>query len=303
MAENIVKYQSGTVRARLEKSERILLRNVDFSLDAGESLALIGETGSGKTILALSLMKLLPPNVTAEAGELIFLGQDLSESKNMQAHLGKTIVYIPQNGLEFLNPTRTVRHHLYDGLQRMGVKRGLWAQMAEEKLRLSGFSEAEAVLDKYPFQLSGGMAQRVTIALAACSEAKLIIADEPTNGLDSGGKEAFWELLDSLFPTAARIIITHDMSVAAQCSRALVLCGGRALEKGSAEGILERPYHPYTRALMGALVKNGMEESPVLRKEKGECPFYKRCKAAKNECRNTLRYHASEDREWWCNDI
>ncbi len=303
MAENIIKYQSGTVRARLEKSERILLQNVEFSLDAGESLALIGETGSGKTVLALSLMKLLPPNVTAEAGHLMFLGQDLSDSKNMQAYLGKTIVYIPQNGSEFLNPTRTIRRHLYDGLQRMGVKRGLWAQTAKEKLRLSGFLEPEAVLDKYPFQLSGGMAQRVTIALAACSEAKLNIADEPTNGLDSGGKEAFWEMLDSLFPTAARIIITHDMSVAAQCSRALVLCGGRALEQGSAEGILERPCHPYTRALMGALVKNGMEESPVLRKKKGACPFYKRCKAAKDECRDTLRYHTSGDREWWCNDI
>ena len=303
MAENILKYQSGTVRARLEKSERILLRDVEFSLDVGESMALIGETGSGKTILALSLMKLLPPNVTAEAGKLIFLGQDLSGSKNMQAHLGKTIVYIPQNGSEFLNPTRTVRRHLYDGLQRMGVKRGQWAQQATEVLTLSGFAEPKEVLDKYPFQLSGGMAQRITIALAACSKAKLIIADEPTNGLDSGGKEAFWEMLDRLFPAAARIIITHDMTVAARCSRALVLCGGRTLEQGLAEGILERPYHPYSRALMGALVKNGMEESPVLRNEKGECPFYKRCKVAKNECRNALRYHASGDREWWCNDI
>lgn len=134
-----------------------------------------------------------------------------------------------------------------------------------------GFAQPEAILKQYPFQLSGGMAQRVTIALALCSEAKLLIADEPTNGLDQDSKRQTLSLLNELFPDAAKLIITHDISVAAECDRLLVLCGGRMLETGISSEVLAAPHHPYTKALLDALVENGMRETPALRAETGCC--------------------------------
>ena len=157
-----------------------------------------------------------------------------------------------------------------------------------------------AILDRYAFQLSGGMAQRVTIALALCSEAKLLIADEPTNGLDQDSKRQTLSLLNELFPDAAKLIITHDISVAAECDRLLVLCGGRMLETGISSEVLAAPHHPYTKALLGALVENGMRETPALRTETGCCPFYRRCPSARTPCRAEMPLRKANGREWWC---
>lgn len=163
-----------------------------------------------------------------------------------------------------------------------------------------GFAQPEAILKQYPFQLSGGMAQRVTIALALCSEAKLLIADEPTNGLDQDSKRQTLSLLNELFPDAAKLIITHDISVAAECDRLLVLCGGRMLETGISSEVLAAPHHPYTKALLGALVENGMRETPALRTETGCCPFYRRCPSARDPCRTEMPRRKANGREWWC---
>ena len=220
-------YACGMISAKLSHGERVLLENVFFSLSSGERLAVIGETGSGKTMLALSILGLLPSNVRMQGGCLQLDGAALPAGRQLQALRGDKLVYIPQNGAEFLLPARTVRKQLYDSLKKLGLPRKDFPALAAEKLRLAGFDAPETVLDKYPFQLSGGMAQRVTIALAACSRARLLIADEPTNGLDEAGRAQFFALLDSIFPDAAKLIITHDISVAARCDRVLVLCGGR----------------------------------------------------------------------------
>ena len=145
-----------------------------------------------------------------------------------------------------------------------------------------------------------GMAQRVTIALALCSRARLLIADEPTNGLDQDSKQQTLSLLNGLFPDAAKLIITHDISVAATCDRILVLCGGRMLETGISSEVLTAPYHPYTKALLGALVENGMRETPALRTETGFCPFYRRCPSARERCRTEMPPRKNNSREWWC---
>ena len=222
------------------------------------------------------------------------------ESRMATAWLGKEIVYIPQNGYEFLNPSRTVRKHLYDSLVRIGVPAGRRDAVACEKFEQAGFPEPKSVMDKYPFQLSGGMAQRVTIALALCSRAKLLIADEPTNGLDEAAKAKFMNLLGTLFPEAGKLVITHDISVAAMCDRLLVLCRGRAMESGKATDVLTSPYHPYTKALLSALVENGMRQTPILRKELGLCPFYRRCTHATVQCQGALPKQEADGREWWC---
>lgn len=185
-------YACGMISAKLSHGERVLLQDVSLSLFAGERLAVIGETGSGKTMLALSILGLLPANVRMQSGCIQMDGAALPARVQLQTLRGDKLVYIPQNGAEFLLPTRTVRKQLYDSLKKLGLPRKEFPASAAEKLRLAGFDAPETILDKYPFQLSGGMAQRVTIALAACSRARLLIADEPTNGLDENGRAQFF---------------------------------------------------------------------------------------------------------------
>ncbi len=294
-------YACGTIFAKLSRGECALLRDVSFSLSSGERLAVIGETGSGKTMLALSILGLLPSNVRMQGGCIQMDGTALPTGKQLQTLRGDKMVYIPQNGAEFLLPARTVRKQLYDSLKKLGLPRKVFPALAAEKLRLAGFDAPETVLDKYPFQLSGGMAQRVTIALAACSRARLLIADEPTNGLDEAGRAQFFALLDSIFPDAAKLIITHDISVAARCNRVLVLCGGRMLETGAVDAVLGPPHHPYTKALLAAQVANGMQPSPVLREGVSGCPFYVRCPEADASCLNgAMQKHTVGMSEWWC---
>ena len=294
-------YACGTICAKLSRGERVLLRDVSFSLSAGERLAIIGETGSSKTMLALSILGLLPANVRMQGGNIRLDGAALPTGKRLQALRGDKLVYIPQNGAEFLLPARTVRKQLYDSLKKLGLPRKDLPALAAEKLRLAGFDAPEAVLDQYSFQLSGGMAQRVTIALAACSRARLLIADEPTNGLDEAGRAQFFALLDSIFPDAAKLIITHDISVAARCDRVLVLCGGRMLETGAVDAVLGTPHHPYTKALLAAQVANGMQPSPALQDGASVCPFYARCPEADEACLNgAMQKHTDGKTEWWC---
>lgn len=294
-------YACGTISAKLSRGERVLLQDVSFSLSSRERLAVIGETGSGKPMLALSILGLLPANVRMQGGCLQLDGAALPAGRQLQALRGDKLVYIPQNGAEFLLPARTVRKQLYDSLKKLGLPRKDFPALAAEKLRLAGFDAPETVLDKYPFQLSGGMAQRVTIALAACSRARLLIADEPTNGLDEAGRAQFFALLDSIFPDAAKLIITHDISVAARCDRVLVLCGGRMLETGVSSTVLSAPRHPYTKALLAAQVANGMQPSPILREGTSGCPFYTRCPETDAGCLNgAMQKHTVGMSEWWC---
>jgi len=295
----ILEFYSGVVTAKLESSRKLLLSDVAFALQEGESLALIGETGSGKTMTAMAIMGLLPGNVTAADAQILFCGQPIPEDRRKL--LGVEIVYIPQNGLEFLDPSKKVRHHLYDSLQKLGISRKDWEKTALQKLFEVGFTQPESVIDKYPFQLSGGMAQRVTIAISACSRAKLVIADEPTNGLDHEAKVRFMDMLEKLFPDTARLIITHDMGVAALCDKTLVLCGGKRMETGPSSSLINQPRHPYTAALISALVKNGMRETPVLRTGEHACPFYAKCAQADEHCSPC---HKQENgREWWCSQV
>ena len=294
-------YACDTISAKLSRGERVLLQDVSFSLSSGERLAVIGETGSGKTMLALSILGLLPANVRMQSGCIEMDGAALPSGKQLQTLRGDRLVYIPQNGAEFLLPARTVRKQLYDSLKKLGLPRKDFPALAAEKLRLAGFDAPETILDKYPFQLTGGMAQRVTIALAACSRARLLIADEPTNGLDEAGRAQFFALLDSIFPDAAKLIITHDISVAARCDRVLVLCGGRMLETDASSTVLRAPRHPYTKALLAAQVANGMQPSPVLRESSSGCPFYARCPEADAACLNgAMQKHTDGKTEWWC---
>ncbi len=284
----VLSYKSGEITAKIKGGSRVIVRDVDFDIEEGERLALIGETGAGKTMIAQSIMRLLPENVRQTGGSMVFCGVDLSDLKTVRKILGKEIAYIPQSGADCLNPTRKVKYHLYDSLKRMGLKGDALKAACIDNLVKAGFEDAAAILNLYPFQLSGGMAQRVTIALALCSHAKLIICDEATNGLNYVDKTVFVKRISELFPSAAKLFITHDMQVAGACDRIGVLCSGRLVESGEAAIVSTAPKHPYTQSLLSALAKNGMKQTPVLRKNEGDCPFYPRCEIACEECKGEI---------------
>lgn len=301
--EPVLELNTGRITAKTSDGEKTLVRDVTVSLLPGESMALIGETGSGKTMTALSVMRLLPKNVRQTGESIRFCGEPLPAGRAMRKLLGTKIVYIPQSGADFLNPSRTVRGQLWDGLQKNGVPIAKRNGRMKELLKTVGFEKPEEIWNLYPFALSGGMAQRVSIALAACADARLILADEPTNGLDRVATGDFFALMKRLFPDAAYLVITHDISVARLCDRITVLCRGRMCERGPSREVLSSPNHPYTKALLGALVENGMLETPVLREDGHGCPFCARCPAAKETCgKDPFEPSVREldGTEWWC---
>lgn len=293
----VLEYCSGRIATRRGNA---LAEGVYFSVQEGETLALIGETGSGKTIIARSIMKLLPDDVEAESTRIEFCGRDITHIKRMKKLLGREIVYIPQSGHECLNPSKTVKSQLLDGLKAEKTKRKLRINSAFNRLRAVGFDDPESVLKKYPFELSGGMAQRVVIAMALNENARLVICDEPTNGIDEEGRDDTINLIKDLFPTAGIIIITHDMSVAEKTDKTAVLCKGKILETGETAKIINEPKTPYTKALIKALVKNGMKETMKLRSNDGDCPFYARCGEADNDCLNEIKYKTADNVRYRC---
>ena len=290
-------YACGMISAKLSRGERVLLQDVSFSLSSGQRLAIIGETGSGKTMLALSILGLLPANVRMQSGCIEMDGAALPAGKQLQTLRGDKLVYIPQNGAEFLLPTRTVRKQLYDSLKKLGLPRKDFPALAAEKLRLAGFDAPETLLDKYPFQLSGGMAQRVTIALAACSRARLLIADEPTTALDVTIQAQILDLMKDLQKKTKMgiIFITHNLGVVADiCDKVSVMYAGRIVEQGPVDDIFYEPAHPYTKGLLRSMPRVDAESyerlipiegTPVdmLNPPEG-CPFAPRCEHCMKIC-------------------
>lgn len=264
----------------------VIVPDLSFSLDAGERLAIVGESGCGKTMTAMAILSLLPSNCTRE-GQIIFDGRELRprDERRMRALRGRDIVFVPQSGGEFLNPALTVGTQLAESLRRAGVKgRAALRSATVQKLREAGLDDAEDAVRKYPFQLSGGQAQKVVLASALCSKPRLVIADEPTKGIDEEGAMRFMDSLDRLFPDAAVIVITHNVHIANRCRRVLVMYRGEMMEYGSCATVLGLPSHPYTASLTAALPDGGLCPRPVLREEGHGCAFYSRCPSAGERC-------------------
>lgn len=296
----MIEYSSGIIKAKLNKSEKILVNNVSFSLKEKEMLSIIGETGSGKTIIAYSIMKLLPENVYSDNLSFIFNKQNLSKKKSMKKYLGKEIVYIPQSGLESLNPKITISKQIDDSLKLNNVPKNCYKKYKHDLLLKVGFTNPEEILEKYSFELSGGMGQRIVIMLASISNPKLIIADEPTNGLDAKAKNEIIDLLKKMFPLAAIVLITHDISLASKSSKCIVLNKGIVMEQGKSKKILSFPNHPYTKALISVLVENGMQESLDIRNVNSKCPFANRCNKYQDSCNKDIPLQKNEFSQWRC---
>src|SRR5215468_1793509 len=228
-----------------------VLRGLSFQLARGRVLGLVGESGAGKSMVGRAIAHLLPPGFTVTGGTLCFEGHNLAAmaARPRRALLGRDISFIPQAPLTALNPVLTIGRQFDEHLARQGMRgRPERRERATAMLASAQLPNASALLDQYPHQLSGGMCQRVLIAMAFASDPRLVIADEPTTALDVTMHPPIIRLIADMQKAhgTAVIFITHDLRLAAQlCDDIIVLYAGRAVERGPARTVLAAPAHPY----------------------------------------------------------
>jgi len=235
-----------------------ILRGVSLSVNAGEVMALVGESGAGKSTIAKAVLGILPAGIRVTAGNILFEGADLLTlpPAKLRDLLGVRIALIPQDPLTSLNPARRIGDQLTDGLRlRAGLTRKQALDKALDLLNDVHIREPERVLKRYPHELSGGMRQRVLIAQAFSLKPHVIIADEPTTALDVTVQKQVLRLIRDMQREhgTTLLFVTHDLGVVAQiCDRMTVLYGGKVLEEGATADILANPQSAYTKALLAA---------------------------------------------------
>ncbi len=242
---------------------------IDFHVDRGEILGLVGESGCGKSVTSLSLLRLIAPPGRIEAGEVVFDGQDLMtlKSKEMRALRGDRISMIFQQPTSSLNPVFNVGMQLSEVLElHRNMKRKMARDRAEELLRMVGIPDPARRLAAFPHSLSGGMAQRVMIAMALACEPELLIADEPTTALDVTIQAQILDLMRALQheTRTAIILITHDLGVVAEMAdRVAVMYAGEIVEQADVTSLFARPQHPYTQGLIGSVPTIGVQKEEL----------------------------------------
>ena len=281
-----------------------ILRGIDLDIGRGRILGVVGESGSGKSSLAACLVRLLPANLSRIDGEIVFDGTDLLGlgEAAMNAYRGTRIAMIFQDPMTALNPVFTIGTHLVDVLRRRhpGLAREAATARAIAALRGVGIADAALRLASYPHQLSGGMRQRVSIAMALLVEPDLLLADEPTTALDATVEAQIVTLLEALRESFAGsiVFISHHLGLVAQfCDDLCVMYGGTIVETGPVAAVLEDPRHPYTRALL-ACELDGDAEGGRLVSIPGEvpdpvaahvaCVFAPRCPHTIDACRTSI---------------
>ncbi|HBV98213.1 MAG: peptide ABC transporter ATP-binding protein [Peptococcaceae bacterium BICA1-7] len=277
------------------------VRGVSFSVGQGEAVALVGESGCGKSITALSVMGLIPsPPGRIVCGSVYFAGEDLvlKPEREMEKIRGKDISIIFQDPMTSLNPTMTAGNQIAEVLSRHSREsRDQIAARALELLKLVGISQPERRLRQYPHELSGGMRQRVMIAMALACRPRLLIADEPTTALDVTIQAQIMELLQELRGRTgtAVILITHDLAVVAGfAQRVMVMYAGKLVESGPTRDLFRSPLHPYTSGLLGSVPRLDSSGDKPLRSIAGRppdlispprgCAFWPRCSMAMKIC-------------------
>jgi len=269
------------------------LDGVDLLVEARQALGIVGESGSGKSTLGLAFGRLLPPNAEVSEGELLIDGRSVLaySPSELRAYRRDQLGFVFQSPAAALDPTRRIHRQLRDVLDTPRSDRDSLLRL----LTRVGFADPESVAAAFPHELSGGMAQRVVVAIAIARRPKLIVADEPTAALDSSVRN---QVLDVLFGLpdeigAAVVILTHDLrTVASRCSQVAVMYGGRVVEWGGRERVLASPRHPYSAGLLAATpADDAMDElvpiagvPPVLRGRAQSCAYAPRCPLASAVC-------------------
>ena len=282
---------------------------VSFDLARGETLGIVGESGCGKSVTALSILRLIPPETGRIAsGSIRFEGEELTTlgEEAMKRLRGHRISMIFQEPMTSLNPVLTIGTQIAENVVRhMGVSKKAARDRAREMLELVRIADAGRRLDEYPHQLSGGMRQRVMIAMALSCDPQVLIADEPTTALDVTIQAQILDLMLDLKEKTgtAIVLITHDLGVVAETTqRVVVMYAGRKVEEAPVEALFERPLHPYTRGLMRAIPRLDVDADeagrrprlqeipglvPILTRPIVGCAFAARCELATERCRTT----------------
>ena len=280
------------------------VNGVSYQVDAGRTLGIVGESGSGKSVSAMSILQLLDGNGYIDSGEIIFEDRDLTKctKEEMYKIRGNKISVIFQEPMTSLNPVFTVERQLNEVfLTHQKVSKKEASKRSLEMLAAVKIPNPERVLKQYPHQLSGGMRQRVMIAMALACRPKVLIADEPTTALDVTIQAQILDLLQELeeqYHTSI-VLITHDMGVVATvCQRVAIMYGGLIMETGTSDEIFYDPKHPYTKALLRAIPSTELKEGERLQAIEGlppslvnppaGCPFAERCEYASERCAQQL---------------
>ena len=287
---------AGTVRA---------VDGITYTVDEGESVAIVGESGCGKSVSALSILRLIPdPPGRVVGGSIRFMGMDILalSDEEIRKVRGRRIAMVFQEPMTSLNPVLTIGLQLTETLEHhLGMTRDAARARATELLGMVGISDPERRLAQYPHHLSGGMRQRVMIAMALCCEPQLIIADEPTTALDVTIQAQILELMRDLTRRlgVALIIITHNLGVVARyADRVNVMYAGKIIEQGSALQIYHHPSHPYTLGLLKSVPRLDQPRKEKLDPIEGQppdltrlgagCAFQPRCRYAVERCANEI---------------
>ncbi|WP_372921371.1 ABC transporter ATP-binding protein [Roseovarius sp.] len=282
-----------------------VLSGVSFSLDRGETLGIIGESGCGKSMTALALLRMIPsPPGRISSGEVWMNGEDLLKLPKRQINRlrGKQISMIFQEPMTSLNPVYTIGNQLTETIQQhLSVTKSEALERAIEILRLVQIPAPERRIKEYPHQLSGGMRQRVMIAMALVCDPNVLIADEPTTALDVTVQAQIFDLLKEIQQRnrTSIVLITHDFgAVSAMADRVIVMYAGYKIEEGTLDEVRNNPVHPYTQGLLRSMLElkpdsDGFRETlpeipgsvPDLRHRQPGCPFGPRCASATAKCR------------------
>jgi oligopeptide transport system ATP-binding protein len=277
------------------------VRGVGFHVNKGEAVAIVGESGCGKSVTAQTIMRLIPePPGKIKGGTIHFLGEDILKrtEKEMESLRGKEIGMIFQDPMTSLNPTLTIGRQIMEGLiKHQKMTNNQAHHRALEMLQLVGIPNAEARLKQYPHEFSGGMRQRAMIAIALACDPTLLVADEPTTALDVTIQAQILRLMKDLQSRLGTsiILITHDLGVVADmCDRVIVMYAGQVVETGTKWEIFKNPKHPYTKGLLRSIPRLDQKKNEplipifgtppdLIRPPKG-CPFCSRCEEAMEIC-------------------
>lgn len=300
MSEKLLEVKNLKTSFFIESGEVEAVRGVTFRLNKGEVVGIVGESGSGKSVMAKSVMSLVTSPGKVKEGEILFHNENiLSKSeKELRSIRGNQISLISQDPMSALNPVVKIGKQMTEVIIRhQKVKKKEAEQIAVNLLKQVGLSSPEERVKQYPHELSGGMKQRVMIAMAMSCNPDLLIADEPTTALDVTIQAQILDLMKNLKneTNMALLLITHDLGIVAQnCTRVIVMYGGLIMEEGPVLDIFQSPNHPYTKGLLNSLPKisNGVKErlapiqgvTPNLLNPPKGCPFAERCPHTMDIC-------------------
>jgi peptide/nickel transport system ATP-binding protein len=295
----ILKVQDLKISVHSDGREITLINGVSFQLHKGETVGIVGESGCGKSITSLSIMGLLPPNAKVSNGSIELNSKNLVElpKKAVRKVRGKEVAMIFQEPMTSLNPVYTIGFQLIEMIRtHMEMSKAEAKSHAIKMLELVGIPRASEIVDEYPHQLSGGMRQRVMIAMAISCSPELLIADEPTTALDVTIQAQILDLMRDLQKkrNMSILMITHDLGVVAEmCDRVVVMYAGQVVEQAEIEELFENPKHPYTKGLL-ASIPNIEEDKEYLSSIPGTvpspdnmpsgCRFADRCPSAYKKC-------------------